>query len=301
MKKLIIFGVLLSLFSCKKEAKVTSLENKKDSAKTAPAKVVAPEFHKELYGIWTGSFYPDYKRNPDDESGETKKISIKIDRITADTVWAQSIVSGNQRPLIGKTSDQGNKISFILDEPGNRKDDGRFELFTRNDSLIGKWTAYNTTGVKSPYKKLDLAQKQFVYNPNFMLSKDTEFVDWTTPKEKKETYKDDDGKIQTYTQQVYRSASDDVYKINSSTQKLTEKQLKNLRKLDLEILRNTIFARHGYSFKKQTYRNFFEYTDWYVPVSNNVDKELTPLEKENAQLLSRMEKYAKDTYDSYGR
>lgn len=301
MKKLVIFGVLLSLFSCKKEAKVTSLENKKDSAKTAPAKVVAPEFHKELYGIWTGSFYPDYKRNPDDESGETKKISIKIDRITADTVWAQSIVSGNQRPLIGKTSDQGNKISFILDEPGNRKDDGRFELFTRNNSLIGKWTAYNTTGVKSPYKKLDLAQKQFVYNPNFMLSKDAEFIDWTTPKEKKETYKDDDGKIQTYTQQVYRSASDDVYKINSSTQKLTEKQLKNLRKLDLEILRNTIFARHGYSFKKQTYRNFFEYTDWYVPVSNNVDKELTPLEKENAQLLSRMEKYAKDTYNSYGR
>ncbi len=301
MKKLVIFGVLLSLFSCKKEAKVTSLENKKDSAKTAPAKVVAPEFHKELYGIWTGSFYPDYKRNPDDESGETKKISIKIDRITADTVWAQSIVSGNQRPLIGKTSNQGNKISFILDEPGNRKDDGRFELFTRNDSLIGKWTAYNTTGVKSPYKKLDLAQKQFVYNPNFMLSKDAEFIDWATPKEKKETYKDDDGKIQTYTQQVYRSASDDVYKINSSTQKLTEKQLKNLRKLDLEILRNTIFARHGYSFKKQTYRNFFEYTDWYVPVSNNVDKELTPLEKENAQLLSRMEKYAKDTYNSYGR
>ncbi|AQX08725.1 YARHG domain-containing protein [Elizabethkingia ursingii] len=301
MKKLVIFGVLLSLFSCKKEAKVTSLENKKDSVKAAPEKVIAPEFHKELYGIWTGSFYPDYKRNPDDESGETKKISIKIDRITADTVWAQSIVSGNQRPLIGKTSDQGNKISFILDEPGNRKDDGRFELFTRNDSLIGQWTAYNTTSVKSPYKKLDLAQKQFVYNPNFMLSKDTEFVDWTTPKEKKETYKDDDGKMQTYTQQVYRSASDDVYKINSSTQKLTEKQLKNLRKLDLEILRNTIFARHGYSFKKQTYRNFFEYTDWYVPVSNNVDKELSPLEKENAQLLSRMEKYAKDTYDSYGR
>jgi len=46
MKKLVIFGVLLSLFSCKKEAKVTSLENKKDSVKTAPEKVIAPEFHK---------------------------------------------------------------------------------------------------------------------------------------------------------------------------------------------------------------------------------------------------------------
>ncbi len=113
-------------------------------------------------------------------------------------------------------------------------------MMTRNDSLIGKWTAYNPSGVKSPYKKLDLAQKQFVYNPNFMLSKDAEYVDWATPKEKKEVYKDDDGKTQTYTQQVYRSASDEIYKINSSTQKLTEAKLKNLRKLDLEILRNTI-------------------------------------------------------------
>lgn len=118
MKKLVIFGVLLSLFSCKKEAKITSLDTaKKDSTAAKPEKVMAPELHKELYGIWTGSFYPDIMRNPDDESGETKKISIKIDRITADTVWAQSIVSGNQRPLIGKVSGDGSKVSFILDEP----------------------------------------------------------------------------------------------------------------------------------------------------------------------------------------
>ena len=70
---------------------------------------------------------------------------------------------------------------------------------------------------------------------------------------------------------------------------------------NVEIIKNAIDARHGYSFKKQTYRNFFEYTDWYVPVSNNVDAELTPLEKENIVLLSRFTKYAEDHYDTFGR
>lgn len=77
--------------------------------------------------------------------------------------------------------------------------------------------------------------------------------------------------------------------------------LKNLRKLDLQIIRNTVFARHGYSFKKETYRQFFENTDWYVPVSNNVDADLTPLEKDNVALLARLEKYAEDHYDTFGR
>lgn len=306
MKKLVILGALVSLFACKKEAKVTSLD-KTDTTKVAEAKPMTPEIHKELYGIWAGDFSPDFKMNPDyydyqeDNVSVSRKISLKIDRITADTVWAQSLVAGNQRPLIGKVSTNGNNISFIFDEPGNRKDDGRFEVKFRNDSLLGKWTAFNQNGVRVPHKTLALVQKQFVYSPNFMLSKDIELVDWYNPKEKKEAYTHDDGKKQTYTSQIYRAASDQIYKINASKQKLTEANLKNLSKLDLEIIRNTIFARHGYSFRKETYRNFFEYTDWYVPVSNNVDQEITPLEKENIALLQRMEKYAKDSYSYYGR
>ena len=36
---------------------------------------------------------------------------------------------------------------------------------------------------------------------------------------------------QTYENTVYRSATDAVYKINASKEKLTEKRIKNLRKL----------------------------------------------------------------------
>ncbi|WP_281637010.1 YARHG domain-containing protein [Flavobacterium marginilacus] len=90
---------------------------------------------------------------------------------------------------------------------------------------------------------------------------------------------------EVYTEESYRTASDIITKINSSTTKLTEKGLKNLKKLELEILRNTIYARHGYTFKKKSYRQFFDSVEWYIPISENVDKELTSLEKNNIKSL----------------
>ncbi len=135
-----------------------------------------------------------------------------------------------------------------------------------------------------------------------MLDKDSNLVDWSNPKDFVEKYTDDEtGKTESYTTSKNRVASEAIFKLNASKQKLTEKDLKNLRKLDLEIIKNSVFARHGYSFKKETYRNFFEQTDWYIPVSNNVDNELSPLEKENVALLNRFTQYAEDKYDSFGR
>ena len=135
-----------------------------------------------------------------------------------------------------------------------------------------------------------------------MIDKDSDLIDWTNPKDFEEKYTNSEtGKTEKYKSERNRVASDAVFKINASKQKLTEKDLKNLRKLDLEIIKNSVFARHGYSFKKETFRYFFEQTDWYIPVSNNVDAELSPLELENVALLNRFTKYAEDKYDYFGR
>jgi pyridoxine 5'-phosphate synthase PdxJ len=61
-------------------------------------------------------------------------------------------------------------------------------------------------------------------------------------------------------------------------------------------MRNEIYARHGYSFKKLEYRQIFEKYDWYVPVSTNVDAELTPIEKANITKIQEFENY----YNDYG-
>lgn len=299
----LISMLALSLLSCKKDGKIN--ESGKDSLTAKKDSVVIPEIHKEYYGIYTGDFAGMEKMIDDSDGSEFeanmyKKISLKINRITNDSVYGQSIVNGNQRPFRGVFNETSK--SFVLDEPGNDKTDGRFEVKLNGYSLTGKWNAFNKTAVKAPVKTLKLTKKEFVYNPNFMLDKDSNLVDWSNPKDFVEKYTDSDtGKTESYTTSKNRVASDAVFRLNASKQKLAEKDLKNLRKLDLEIIKNSVFARHGYSFKKETYRNFFEQTDWYIPVSNNVDNELSPLEKENVALLNRFTKYAEDKYDSFGR
>lgn len=292
----------VSLISCKKDGKIN--ESNKDSLTAKKDSVVIPEVHKEYYGVYTGDFAGMEKVVDDVDGSEYdenvyKKISIKINRITKDSVYGQSIVNGNQRPVKGIFNDASK--SFVLDEPGNDKTDGRFEVKLSGDSLTGKWNAFNKKAVKAPQKSLKLIKKDFVYNPNFMLDPDSNLVDWNNPKDFVEKYTDSDGKTESYTTSKNRVASEAIFKLNASKQKLSEKDLKNLRKLDMEIIKNSVFARHGYSFKKETYRDFFEQTNWYIPVSNNVDNELSPMEKDNVALLNRFIKYAEDKYDSFGR
>lgn len=302
LKFISAFLLVLALASCKKESKATaSIQNNSSDKKDTAA---VREIHKEYYGIYMGDFAGKEMITPEigeEYEGEVyKKLSLKINRITKDSVYGQSIVNGNQRPFRG-VFDETTK-SFILDEPGNDKSDGRFEVRLDKDSLTGKWSAFRASAVKSPYKTLKLAKKEFVYNPDFMLSENSDLIDWENPKDFAEKYTDEEtGKTETFMASKNRIASGAVFKINASKQKLTEKDLKNLRKLDMEIIKNAVFARHGYAFRKQTYRNFFEQTDWYIPVSNNVDKDLTPVEKENVALLNRFIKYAEDKYDSFGR
>lgn len=296
--QLLIGSVLLALTlsSCKKDKPDVVEHAKKDSIK------VEPEIHKELYGIYTGDFESEYI--PDavnyEDNYTIKKLSLKVNKITKDSVYGYSVVNGNQRLFRGVYND--NTKNFVLDEPGDDKTDGRFLVTLRKDSLVGTWKAFDAKSVKSPNKTLRLLKKEFVYNPNFMLDKNyMDIVDWTTTKQGKENYVDEDGKTTIYDVEKQRYASDAVFKINASKEKLTEKELKNLKKLDLEIIKNAVFARHGYSFKKETYRQFFNNQPWYVPVSNNVDQDLSPLEKENTALLARFIKYAEDNYDNFGR
>lgn len=293
MKKIIVLScVVLFLFSCKDTKK-----SGKEGAQKAQQ-----ETHKDLYGSWVGDFIvagsDEYEG---DMSSANDKINIIIKSITKDEVIGQSILSGNVRPLSGKISANGDEVSFILDEPGTDKYDGRFEFKLKGDTLIGVWNAYKTE-LKWPEKSYKLLRKAFVYNPNLMLSADYGYVDWSSEKVKSQLDTLEDGTVDTTSvNSFYRSASDKIFKINASNTVLKENDLKNLRKLDLQILRNTIFARHGFTFKKQTYKDFFNPIDWYVPISSNVDKELTNLERQNIQLLLRFEKYAEDNYDTFGR
>lgn len=196
----------------------------------------------------------------------------------------------------------------MANEPSDQKYDGtfKFNISEKDDSIYGTWIS-KRKDLPVLSRKFSLKKTEFNYNPENMLKKakdDMEYedsyanIDWVNSKKKKY---DETGDGEEYFYDVQRAASDEIYKINGSTQKLTEKQLKNLHKLDLEIIRNTIYARHGYSFANRGARQFFDYVDWYVPLYTNVEDKLSPIEKDNIALLKRFEKYATDNYQQYGR
>jgi hypothetical protein len=69
-----------------------------------------------------------------------------------------------------------------------------------------------------------------------------------------------------------------------------------LRKFDiskLRLMRNEIFAIHGYRFNSQDLRNYFGRKQWYEPTdltSEQIFNQLTEIEKHNISLIAEIEK-----------
>jgi YARHG domain len=87
----------------------------------------------------------------------------------------------------------------------------------------------------------------------------------------------------------------------ASQRLLKTKDVENMMKEDLMFMRNEIFARHGFCFKKKNLRQQFEMQEWYVPNTVDIKGFLTDIEKKNIEMIKRYEKYADEYGDEYGR
>lgn len=58
----------------------------------------------------------------------------------------------------------------------------------------------------------------------------------------------------------------------------------------LRLIRNEIFARHGYIFKSEDLKKYFGSQEWYKPQFNDVNGKLTEIEQLNIRLISDYEK-----------
>lgn len=75
----------------------------------------------------------------------------------------------------------------------------------------------------------------------------------------------------------------------ASTEIMIESILANFDKKELRIMRNEIFARHGYIFKTAEMKAYFESQNWYSGFYDNVNDKLTDIEKLNIQLIKKYE------------
>ncbi|MCF6132044.1 YARHG domain-containing protein [Flavobacterium wongokense] len=292
MRKTIFLLVLAIAFVCCKK------EEKPKLAETG----VEKDIYADFYGNWVG----DFKVTASDSTAKgddyvySNKLNLVIKKIEGNKIFGQSIVAGNSRPLIGDLKTKNGGVSFVLKEPGDNRNDGRFEFIVLSDTIIGKWFVNNKKAAVWE-REFKLTKQPFKYNPKLMLPEEGEYVDWYSVRIDSAEYENEDGSKDMDYSEMYRVASNVITKLNASTKLLTENDVKNLKKLELEIIRNTIFARHGYTFKKKSFRQFFDPVDWYIPITDDMSGKLTPVEQKNIVLLNRFQKYAEDNYDSFGR
>ena len=74
---------------------------------------------------------------------------------------------------------------------------------------------------------------------------------------------------------------------DSSTRYLTEDDLMGLTSDELEIARNEIYARHGYIFVSNEWKDFFVGRYWYTPTSKDVT--LNSVEENNFSMILKEE------------
>ena len=69
----------------------------------------------------------------------------------------------------------------------------------------------------------------------------------------------------------------------------TEQDLEGKSDFDLRIMRNTIFAMHGYIFKSSDLQEYFGKLSWYKPEKADVTSELSAIETKNIEFIKSHE------------
>lgn len=240
--------------------------------------------NETIFGYYVGPFNADvFKASK--KPMYSNLINISIDSINNETIYGHSIVAGNLRPFSGNYNKEGNVYHVEAKEPGNNKYDGVFNFEIDPPQITGHWTSYDST-LAVTKRSFHLNKKNYQYNPELPLNGINARI--------YSIYQDEINEGELITE--------DAGKINASTTLLKKEDVENMYKRDLEIMRNAIYARHGYSFKNREMRDFFDqYVTWYIPVSIDVSKDLTEIEKKNIELIKRYEKHAETYYDVFGR
>lgn len=88
---------------------------------------------------------------------------------------------------------------------------------------------------------------------------------------------------------------------NASDHLLTGDEISNMSQQELRIMRNEIYARHGFIFQKEDMKQYFSSQTWYKPLYTSVNNLLTEIEKKNIFLIKRYEKFQEDDGSEYGR
>lgn len=75
----------------------------------------------------------------------------------------------------------------------------------------------------------------------------------------------------------------------ASLRYLSVNEVSRFSSYELRLMRNEIFARHGYIFKSEDLRNYFNSQNWYQASYEDVNSMLSKIEKTNIDLIKKYE------------
>lgn len=313
MNKLLFIGFLFLLFSCKdiiKNEEKLLVDNTFEDIQFAKPEITTSNIittENDFLGYWVGNFEANISEEEKDSLRTNnlynllnRKITFSFDEIVNDSVFGHTIVAGNISSFKGTISNYEYTFAVNLEETSNTNFDGSFNMtISKRDSIInGFWVANHPMEVKVARRKYKLNKKKFIYLATNKL--DITFIN----DEKSNAYKYSDtidGKVEEYEDYEYYTNTEKLFEKNASLEELETEFVSNLSKADIFILRNSIFARHGFAFRDKQLRMYFEDYDWYMPVFGDVKEDLTDIEIKNIELLLRYEQNAIEYYDTFGR
>ncbi|MCB0706741.1 MAG: YARHG domain-containing protein [Saprospiraceae bacterium] len=262
-----------------------------DVPETKPTSAPVASSEQRLAGYYIGDFEAA-KLDESQNYSYSNRINISIERMGDGQISGRSIVAGNDRPFSGTyTAKENGTFEVEAKEPGDDKYDGvfSFQILPKGEKIVGTWKANNGSLAVSE-REYVLEKRTFSYDPNNDLPEDVSWAQLYNGEHPEEFLEEAE------------SLSEDVLKFNPSKVALKKEDVENMFRGDLEIMRNSIYARHGYSFKNRKMRYIFDhYVEWYIPVSVDIRNELTALEKQNIELIKRYEEHAEKYYDYFGR
>ena len=84
--------------------------------------------------------------------------------------------------------------------------------------------------------------------------------------------------------------ADEEYIFPSDSALVTLDDLRGLSKEDVSLMRNEIYARHGYIFQSKELKEYFESKSWYTPNPNFSESDFSSTEKKNKETIIAYEK-----------
>ncbi len=137
----------------------------------------------------------------------------------------------------------------------------------------------------------------YVYYQNNSVNVETPDVNIETEEEDEDTVEEEEDSTDKDSENINTSdeeaaepeESQEGYLFPSDSRYITEADLVGKSKDEVAMIRNEIYARHGYIFNTEPFKSYFESREWYVPNENFNESIFSEIEMANKNFLVKYE------------